>query len=146
MSGDNSFNDLSLSMPTSFSLDNIGGCINIKNSPKMPNSRSFHTKSPSNRLHKLTDVIQEVTENFSSNNIDSGVDSNSYCSMPASDSHKSYTPLTSDLLSSIECDESQSSKNSSSISSPDSQKNGYETALSQMVTASEGKFPKCLIL
>ena len=140
MSGDNSFNELANTMPTSFSLDNIGGCINLKNSQKMPNSHSFQTTSPS-KLHKLTeaDVIQEVTENFGSNNNDSGVDSNSYCSMPA-DSNKNYTPLTSDLLSSIECDENEnSSKNSSSISSPDSQKNGYETALSQLVTASEGK-------
>ncbi len=59
MSGDNSFNEMSINMPTSFSLDNIGGCINFKNPTKMSNSHSFQTKSPS-KLHKLTeaDVIQ----------------------------------------------------------------------------------------
>lgn len=130
---DVSFSELNTMMPTSYSLDNIGA-INSS----VPSSTSFHNNLPS-KLNKLAEEISEIR-----NNIDSGVDSNSYCSMPT-DGQKSYTPLTSDLLSSIEADELEepASKTSSSVSSPSTNspnQNGYETAISQMASEAENSF------
>lgn len=150
---DNSFNELTTGMPTSLSLDNIGG-LNFKNAitpSKMSNSHSAHNNSPSTKLTKADTILeQEVSETTNSHfsNIDSGVDSNSYSSMPNTDMHKqSYTPLTSELLSSIECDEEEpsstkTSSSSQSSSSPDSPNtvNGYETAISQMTSEAEMSF------
>jgi len=142
---DNSFSEIPTKMPNSISLDNL----DLKTvSPKLTNSLSFQN-SPSKRI---TDVIaeHEVVENSTHNfvsNLDSGVDSNSYCSMPTSESHKNYTPLTSELLSSIEVEEepikevlkeSSSSVSSSSQGSPN--QNGYETAISQMASEAEVSF------
>lgn len=125
-------------MSTSFSLDSF----DLKGSSSMATSRSFISPSKALKLSEVETILeQEVIESSSANsNLDSGVDSNSYCSMPASDI-KSYTPLTSELLSSIEVEETEESSrpdsSSSSSSAPDSpNQNGYETAISQM--ASEG--------
>lgn len=125
-------------MSTSFSLDSF----DLGGSPNMATSRSFTSPSKALKLSEVETILeQEVIENSSANsNLDSGVDSNSYCSMPASDI-KSYTPLTSELFSSIEVEETEESSrpdsSSSSSSAPDSpNQNGYETAISQM--ASEG--------
>lgn len=128
---DVSFSDMNSMMPTSYSLDNIGAINNVSK------STSFHNNLPL-KLNKLTEEISEIP------NIDSGVDSNSYCSMPT-DGQKSYTPLTSDLLSSIEADEFEepASKTSSSVSSPSTNspnQNGYETAISQMASEAENSF------
>jgi len=169
---DNSFGEIN-TMPTSHSLDNLQyHSVNIKlNSPsKMTNSYSFANTSPSRgtQLHHYVDTIHEleVTENFQSNymntnlsnNIDSGVDSNSFCSMPLGQmeainysNQNSYVSLTASALSSIENVEQHItikaiqapsiSESSSSFSSPDSQnQNDYETGESQLlVTASEGE-------
>ena len=142
---DNSFSDIvTPGMPTSLSLDNIGAFNSyVITSP---------SKIISDLMSKLTkaDTIleQEVSTTTSSNYADSGVDSNSYSSMPITDYQKStgYT-LDAQLLSSIECDieeadekekTSTSSSSISSSSSPDSPNtNGYQTAISQMT--SEGK-------
>lgn len=149
---DNSFSEIPAGMATSFSLDNIGS-ISLKNSTapsKMTNSYSFHN-SPSKIKMTEVDTIQEIAEtNVNSNftNIDSGlssVDSISYSSMPAESTNKNYTPLASDLLSSIEAEEeptpaveTSSSVSNSSHDSPT--QNGYETAISQIASECEISF------
>lgn len=147
---DNSFSDIaSPGMPTSLSLDNIGAF----------NSYSINTNSPSNvisallnKLTKADTILEQEVTTTASTYVDSGVDSNSYSSMPITDYQKnsSYTH-DAQLLSSIECnieeeadEKEKTSTTSSSISSsssPDSPNtNGYQTAISQMASEAELSF------
>ena len=157
---DSSFGEIENGIPTSHSLDNIQYDNLKRDSPKtMPNSYSFVHTSPSRLGATQVDTIheQEITEHFSSNymstnfstNTDSGVDSNSFCSMPlAHNENASFVDTQTYLVTEIVEQQQQQQQQatdtgvmSSSSSSPDSQnQNGYETSESQLlVTASEGE-------
>ncbi len=131
-------------MPTSLSLDNIGGY-----NGRIITSPSKLMSDILSKLTKADTILEQEVCTATSSYADSGVDSNSYSSMPITDYQKSSSYMQdAQTLSSIECDideeadekekASTTSSSLSSSSSPDSPNtNGYQTAISQMT--SEGK-------
>lgn len=147
---DNSFSDIaSPGMPTSLSLDNIGAYNSYNNNT---NSPSKVISALLNKLTKADTILEQELTTSTSAYVDSGVDSNSYSSMPITDYQKNSSyPPDAQLLSSIECnieeeadEKEKTSTTSSSISSSSSpgspNTNGYQTAISQMASEAEISF------